>query len=547
MRLSMSEATTMGSESRLRAGRISAGFFLVCVVAGLAASIQALRVTFVRGKHLAALAVAPGWLRAALALGIAALVAAAWRRLRTAGGEDPWAPLRLLFEVLVLGSISYLAVLPFSKDTFDVCLGLAAGLWGAVCTAAGRRPFRRSLRALEVAVFNLCLFGVLAESGLRLVAAWSSSPLLEQTFDRPSTVIRKKREERSPGRLRFGFPLNSGSYYDTEFLPVPSGRTVAMIGDSFSYGVVPHRLHFSTICERKLRAEVYNFGFPGIGPAEYLYLLETEVAPLSPAVIAVNIFVGNDIGDAKVKGFRYPRLRAWFDLDNLLVYQVPLRLWRIREEQRARGGDTPVGGVAGEDAERRLETVEEMIAAYPWLADPALEQRTLAPQTYFRIEKHRAESVCDPSHTDFSALFSFVRDMRLQAGETPFVVQIIPDEFQVDDRLWRRITHASRRDLVRDQPQEILVDWLDREGIPHLDLLAELRQRCAASSLGKRHCYHLSDTHFNRRGNWVAGQAMAEFLVRYLPQSERSRAPTAGGAPGAERLPTGRYLVAARR
>lgn len=493
------------------------------ILAGVAAAIHAMRVTFVRARHLqAVLAVEPGWIRAALALGIVALLAAGWRSLRRARAGSPWPEVRLLFEVLVLGSVSYAVFLrPFDKDTFDVGLGLAAGAWGLallLAPAVHRLPIRRPLRGVEVVVFNLCLFAVLAEAGLRGVAGSSSSPLLEQTLDRPSAVIRDKRENRRPGTMRFGFPLNSGSYYDTEFQRPASGPAVAVIGDSFSYGIVPHHFHFSTVCERLLWAEVYNFGFPGIGPAEYLHLMETEVRPLAPAVIAVNLFVGNDFGDAKVADFRHPGLRSWFDLDNLLVYQLPRRLARLRREQRLRGGEGPVGEIAGEASKGRLETAEEMIEAYPWLGDPAREEPTLSPETYFQVEKTRAEKVCAVSRTEYSALFSFVREMRRSAGETPFVIHIIPDEFQVDDRLWRRIEKASKKpDLERDRPQRILGEWLDREGIPYLDLLEDLRDRCAATSRGMKRCYHLRDSHFNRRGNQVAGEAMARFLARQLP------------------------------
>jgi hypothetical protein len=505
--------------------RLSLILFLAGVLAGLAAAIHALRSTFVREKHLAAVvAVEPLWIRAALVAGIAALLLAAWLRLRKARDESQWAALRLLFEVLVAGAIAYAAFSrPFNKTTFDVGLGLAPGVWGlalAAASAVRAGRIRRAFGAAEVVVFNLCLFVLLAEAGLRLAASWSSSPLLEQALDRPSMVIRKKREDWRPGRLRFGFPLNAGSYYDTELRPGPPGRTVAMIGDSFSYGILPHHMHFTTVCERKLKAEVYNFGFPGIGPAEYLHLLETEVGPLAPAVIAVNLFVGNDVGDAKVRGLRNPKMRAWFDLDNLLVCQLPFRLWRLGNERRHRGGNEPVGELAGEAAERRLESVEEMIEAYPWLGDPALEEGTLLAKTHFEVERKRALWVCDPARKDFSALFSFLLDMRAAAGDTPFVVQILPDEFQLDDDLWRRIERsAAKRGLVRDQPQEVLGAWLGREEIPYLDLLGELRNRCATASGGQRHCYHLRDTHFNRRGNLVAGEAMAAFLRRHLPRS----------------------------
>ena len=101
-----------------------------------------------------------------------------------------------------------------------------------------------------------------------------------------------------PGAERFSFPINSGGHYDTEYLP-RSERTlplVVTIGDSFSYGVVPHYYHYTTVAEREFPgAEIYNIGFPGTNPADYLYHLVEEALPLEPDLIIISLYVGNDI------------------------------------------------------------------------------------------------------------------------------------------------------------------------------------------------------------------------------------------------------------
>ena len=58
-------------------------------------------------------------------------------------------------------------------------------------------------------------------------------------------------------------------------------------------------------------------------------------------------------------------------------------------------------------------------------------------------------------------------------------------------------------------------DWLSRQGIPTVDLLPPL---LAVEPLadGRRHLFHLRDTHFNARGNDVAGKALAEGLRALL-------------------------------
>lgn len=177
------------------------------------------------------------------------------------------------------------------------------------------------------------------------------------------------------------------------------------------------------------------------------------------------------------------------------------------------GDDVAVGGIAGEAQAGRLRTVEEMIAAYPWLADSTLEQPSFPlPGVYLHIESERAVQNCDPATADPTALFATLREMRRLAGDVPFVVHLLPDDFQVDDELWQDILdHTGRHDLIRDLPQQLIVPWLEEAGIPHLDLLPIFREQCGRQH-GDRHCYHRWDSHFNARGNRVAGEAMADFL-----------------------------------
>ena len=90
---------------------------------------------------------------------------------------------------------------------------------------------------------------------------------------------------------------------------------------------------------------------------------------------------------------------------------------------------------------------------------------------------------------------------------------VIPDEFQVNDALYERLLeNVERREVYdRDLPQRLLRDYAGARGIPMLDLLPILR---AAEPEG--HTYHLRDTHWNARGNRIAGQAIADFILERL-------------------------------
>ena len=132
---------------------------------------------------------------------------------------------------------------------------------------------------------------------------------------------------------------------------------------------------------------------------------------------------------------------------------------------------------------------------------------------FLRVECSRAGAIADLERVgDYAKCFGALREIRRVAGDVPLVVMLIPDEFQVEDELWQQVSgELQRSDLDRDQPQRRITEWLRAEGITFLDLLPILRAVPPMAD-GNRHLYHLRDTHFNARGNAVAGEALAEFL-----------------------------------
>ena len=76
-------------------------------------------------------------------------------------------------------------------------------------------------------------------------------------WDDESARSRVEAGRQPPGRLYFGFSLNSGGYHDEEFF-VGDERdfVVGLLADSFGLGVVPYAYNFATVAERTLAAEV---------------------------------------------------------------------------------------------------------------------------------------------------------------------------------------------------------------------------------------------------------------------------------------------------
>ena len=63
----------------------------------------------------------------------------------------------------------------------------------------------------------------------------------------------------------------------------------------------------------------------------------------------------------------------------------------------------------------------------------------------------------------------------------------------------------------------VIVAILLTAGVMLINLLPAMRA-VEPHADGKRHVYHLQDTHFNARGNDVAGRELARFLREHLPR-----------------------------
>ena len=490
------------------------GVVLVILTVGIAGSSRGLARGW-RGLVPLELLLGPwAWVLVAAAAAAIPLALAAGIRTLRRSSERPvgLAPLRaaLVFGVLTAAALLTLAQ-PIQSLWLDLSLGPATAAYGITVLAIGRRetPSPR-VRALDFAVFNLCLAVFQAEIALRIYARVAPSPLTARPGIEAASYLNVFSP--SPGSLRMGFPTNSHGCYDDEFAPAPPGmRVVAALGDSFSQGVVPHPFHYTTVAERALEsARVDNYGFAMIGPPEYERILRSTICPTGPDLVVVSLFVGNDLKAARASYAGRPRrqLHAWLDLDNVLVYQVPRRL---------AAGVEAVDQASGPGQSRRLTRMEEYTARFPWVLDPALERPTYGARDFERIETERAIDVCGGRFKDYPELFDSLRRMRELCGDVPFAIMLIPDELQVEDALWERVLELVPEGvaLERDLPQRRIVAFLEQDGIPHLDLLPILR---AVEPLedGRLHVYHLRDTHFNARGNRVVGEALAELAADLL-------------------------------
>lgn len=422
--------------------------------------------------------------------------------------------LRLLFDTMMLGALVFLIwIQPFELIYYELTLGVTCSVFGSLVLIGpkiAKRLPKRLLAGLDYSVFMTLACVLLFECGLRVVASINPSPPLAQADE--SVIQRIETYRERPGKLRWGIPVNSRGFYDAEFVKKDGQPTVVMIGDSFSMSTVPLPFHFTSVCEEILDCQVFNVGVNATGPLEYLYHIKYEALPHQPDVIAVNLFVGNDVfaSDRVRKGHR--TLRLWLDRENVLTSLLIQRLPLLRKKVAGDPGvdDAPDAGGVGTSR-------EELELLYPYLVDPMKEEPSFSESDYLDIAARKAVQICGPETAKYASLFDVLSKMQDAAGEIPLVIFLIPDEFQLEEDLWARVTAARAKvRLDRDQPQRLIGAWLKKNDIPHVDLLPVLR---AAPRLadGRFHCYHLRNTHFNARGNRFVGEAMAELLRTFLP------------------------------
>ncbi len=456
----------------------------------------------------------------ALGAGLGLLTAVrAWRRQRASAPGLRW-----LFVALVAGWGAQLAWLPFYRAPWSALAQASAfGLYAlALLVVQAREPRApsRVIRALEFALFSAATALVLGELALRAAGAFSNSPLLDtHGMDRRDWIESHRRE---PGSFHLGFPIDSRGNYDEELRArAPGERLIAVVGDSFSLGVVPHAHHYTTLAERLLgNAQIYNIGVPSTDPPEYLYMLRDDALPLRPDAIVVSLFFGNDFS-APAAGERRPGLlKLVLDRREALVVQLPRRVLALRAERaRQRNsvrvqGQIPVGdtrAVQGDPLFTRRVEGAELAERMPWLDDVRLEPPTFSPEKYLELERARAEQICAVRAHPGAALEQSIDLLVEAAAGTPIGFLLIPDEAQVEDALWSSIEQASQLELERELPQRQIRGFLERRGLPYVDLLPRLLA-VEPNASGARRVYHLRDTHFNARGNRIAARGLFDLV-----------------------------------
>ncbi len=289
-----------------------------------------------------------------------------------------------------------------------------------------------------------------------------------------------------PGGIDYDFRLNSLGFKDLEFNRVkPRGiHRIVALGDSFAFGVVPYRNHYLTLLEESLGAaasvEVYNMGISGIGPVQYLSLLENEGFHFRPDTVLLSFFVGNDFTDTIAPE------EHLIEYSGVLTFVDYLIKLSTSFEGRAMAGNMQYEDAAPTFTDKVFLEIETRRAAIYRTGE-------VDRQIFDRAVRQLLE----------------IRDRCARRGVALKVV-IIPDELQVDPALQRKVLRALRGspgDYDFRLPNRHLAGKLAEHGIDHLDLTEAF-----ADATRKDRLYKPNDTHWNVAGNALASERIAQWL-----------------------------------
>ena len=113
--------------------------------------------------------------------------------------------------------------------------------------------------------------------------------------------------------LRYRIEPGTGAHDSLGFRnkSVPDSVDIVAIGDSHTYGISARASEsWPSALAGMTGKSVYNMALGGYGPAEYLYLMESEALKLHPDVIIAGFYLGNDLKDSYTAVYSVDRWKA---------------------------------------------------------------------------------------------------------------------------------------------------------------------------------------------------------------------------------------------
>ena len=296
-----------------------------------------------------------------------------------------------------------------------------------------------------------------------------------------------------------GLTTNSRGFNDIDHAAEPKEGSfrVAVVGDSFVHGSVPRDKNFTFLLQELARQdgielEVMNMGINAAGPKNYLGLFRQDVAESNSDLVAVCIFIGNDITQS------HPHFRTSIWLNSTRETLVePYYIgasWEYSYIYRS------IRSVARVLREQLDSTPREGFTRDNFMAVEM--QRALIYQ------KDMSGFVRD----SYEATLDVIEEMSEAAArqDKKLLIILAPDEVQVSAEIQDYLATHYRldpREYDFGQPQSILSAALTDRGIAVLDLLPFFQDAGNDEALYLKH-----NTHWNAAGNRLAAEAIWSYI-----------------------------------
>jgi hypothetical protein len=373
---------------------------------------------------------------------------------------------------------------------------------------------RRLLALLIVVTVTLAA----AEGLVRLFHAAVPTPADSPYIPDPNAGFRLRPDLPSASLRHEDERVNNLGFRDREHsIEKPPGTCrILGIGDSFVYGDVRLKDNFLRVTESELAdrlterwpsVEMVMMGLGGYSPENALGLLRSGALDLSPDVVTLNFFVGNDVTGIHYVGSSQPVLNV---LRKLRIFQLSEKA--IRElgsiVARRRLGEEPEAPTEVETG--NTDEVGTAIGSYPW-------------EDFVMIQSRRLPVFLEPPHRRTLKLWEEAENYLLEfdrlcrEAEVPWVLHVIPSEVQVDPEIRRLVLEAlslPEEAYDFDAPQRRLHDFAEAHGITITDPLPELRAQHSADD----RLYIPNNTHWNVKGNRLAGEILAAAIEAELAE-----------------------------
>ncbi len=333
--------------------------------------------------------------------------------------------------------------------------------------AVRRTSARRGAHALLI-LSGVCIGLATVEILARLTTAadgyhFPSSRMTDERF------TNRAGQSFNDNGVRYRFDVDG--FRESSAVPIPGGRTILFIGDSFTegMGVSADETFPAVTCDRLVRqgvpARCSNAGVSGFGTAHELRLLRTLLGRKELAVdlVVFQVLPNNDLRDNWEDGgfgLENGKLTAW-DPPHIPI-EVRLRDALV-DNSLARGS--------------RIVT----LAANAWFNGVGMDPHY--DDSAFELEQQLLKAVVATT----------------AARGVPVVIAICATGWEVDAMSGGPYDERARLDMVADTVQKLRVPWIDSRNVANT-----------------REHYIPNDGHFSVAGNAALGEAVAERLLPLL-------------------------------